>query len=124
MFTRTKPTRLSKRRTLSESVTIEFDANKWLQQTIEDIEEFKQESPGTPGSDFLSEICERSVTYYKEQREIIFVISGEPDMTMEFNALEYYDIIENLSDLAYAYLMTFAYERIPSEVFEPFYEDE
>lgn len=123
MFSRTKPTRMSKRTSLSDSVEIQFDARSWLEDTRQEIQEFKQENPGAEPQDYLFEVIDNTLTYYKTQREIVFVLSGEPGMPLEFRDIDSDLEITSMATLAYAYLQDYAYANLPSDLFETFYED-
>jgi hypothetical protein len=125
MFARTKPTRMSKRTSLSDSVEIKFDPRQWLIDTKEELQEWKEDNPGAYPQDYLFELLDTAVIYYRTQREIVFVISGEPNMSMEFRDIDNgLDMIDDMQSLAFHYLQFYTLDNLPSELFEPFYEDE
>lgn len=125
MFARPKPTRMSKRTSLSDAVNIEFDPRQWLIDTKEEIQEWKKDNPGADPQDYLFELLDNAVIYYKTQREIVFVLSGEPNMSMEFRDIDGgLDMIDDMQSLAFNYLQFYTLDNLPSELFEPFYEDD
>lgn len=124
MFARPKPTRMSKRTSLSDAVNIEFDPRQWLIDTKDEILEWKEDNPGADPQEYLFELLDNAVIYYKTQREIVFTISGEPSMSMTFRDIDNGLEITDMATLAFAYLQSYTYDNLPSELFEPFYEDE